>query len=256
MVVGLEKFKEYFKEHQDCYLVIGGTACDIILDNEGFTPRATDDIDIILIVEAFTPAFVKQFWDFIRAGEYTIKEKEKEKRNCYRFANPKNAMFPKQIELFSRVPDAIGIDETIHLTPIPVDEGLSSLSAILLDEDYYQFTRKNSEKKDGVHFALPHALICLKAFAYLNNRERKEAGEPISKRDILKHRNDVFRLTILLKPEDNFETPERIKNDLQQFANAMKSDLPDANILKENGFGRQNMENVFSQFLKSFNLIA
>ncbi len=79
MVVGLETFKEYFKEHQDCYLIIGGTACDIIIEEANFTPRATNDIDVILIVEAITPTFVKRFWEFVKEAN-TQFSKRKPKR--------------------------------------------------------------------------------------------------------------------------------------------------------------------------------
>ncbi len=51
MVRGLDIFKEYFKEYADNYVIIGGTACDIIIDEAGFKPRATKDIDIILVVD-------------------------------------------------------------------------------------------------------------------------------------------------------------------------------------------------------------
>jgi hypothetical protein len=33
-------------------------------------PRATDDIDMILIIEKMTPEFGKRFWEFIVLGEY------------------------------------------------------------------------------------------------------------------------------------------------------------------------------------------
>jgi len=33
MVRGLEKFKEYFGEYAGRYVLIGGTACDILLEN-------------------------------------------------------------------------------------------------------------------------------------------------------------------------------------------------------------------------------
>jgi predicted nucleotidyltransferase len=61
MVVGLDIFRDFFKEHTDKYVIIGGTACDIHIDAAGFTPRATNDIDIILIVEALDSEFVKRF---------------------------------------------------------------------------------------------------------------------------------------------------------------------------------------------------
>ena len=52
MVRGLDIFKKYFEQYPENYVIIGGTACDIIIDEAGFIPRATKDIDIILIIEA------------------------------------------------------------------------------------------------------------------------------------------------------------------------------------------------------------
>ena len=69
MVRGIAKFQEYFQSYTDNYVIIGGTACDIIIEEKGFTPRATKDIDIILIVEALTADFVRQFWQFIADGK-------------------------------------------------------------------------------------------------------------------------------------------------------------------------------------------
>ena len=40
MVRGLDIFKSYFEDYTDNYVIIGGTACDIIIDDAGFTPRA------------------------------------------------------------------------------------------------------------------------------------------------------------------------------------------------------------------------
>ncbi len=52
MVRGLDIFKKYFEQYPDNYVIIGGTACDINIDEAGFVPRVTRDIDIILVVEA------------------------------------------------------------------------------------------------------------------------------------------------------------------------------------------------------------
>ncbi|MFN6019616.1 MAG: hypothetical protein ACK48I_07415 [Bacteroidota bacterium] len=43
MVVGLDIFKKYFEQYPDNYIIIGGTACDIIIGEAGFTPRATKE---------------------------------------------------------------------------------------------------------------------------------------------------------------------------------------------------------------------
>lgn len=75
MVRGLDIFKKYFEQYPGNYVIIGGTACDIIIDEAGFVPRATKDIDIILVVEALSSDFVKQFWQFINDGKYHQREK-------------------------------------------------------------------------------------------------------------------------------------------------------------------------------------
>lgn len=104
MVRGLEIFRQHFKEFTDNYIIIGGTACDIIIDNVGLTPRATKDIDIILVIEALSPEFVAHFWEFVKQGDYEVKEKSEEDRKYYRFLKPQVEEFPFQIELFSRIP--------------------------------------------------------------------------------------------------------------------------------------------------------
>ena len=153
MVRGLDKLKEYFKDYPDNFIIIGGTACDIIIDEAGFTPRATKDIDIILVVEALSTDFIKQFWQFINDGKYERKEKSEEERKYYRFINPENKDFPYQVELFARNPDLLDLDEGTHMTPIPVDDDLSSLSAILLDDAYYRYLTYNSSIEDDIQRA-------------------------------------------------------------------------------------------------------
>ncbi len=56
-VVGLYKFKEFSKKFHDEFVVIGGAACDVILEDSKIEPCATDDIDMILIVDKKTPEF-------------------------------------------------------------------------------------------------------------------------------------------------------------------------------------------------------
>ena len=48
---GLVKFREAFAEYSENYVVIGGAACDITMTNTVVRPRATHDIDMIVIVE-------------------------------------------------------------------------------------------------------------------------------------------------------------------------------------------------------------
>ena len=36
MVIGMEAFREAFKGYEDCYTIIGGTACDILMNKAIF----------------------------------------------------------------------------------------------------------------------------------------------------------------------------------------------------------------------------
>jgi hypothetical protein len=51
MVLGIDTFRDKFKDYTDNYIIIGGTACDILLSEADFSFRATNDIDMILIME-------------------------------------------------------------------------------------------------------------------------------------------------------------------------------------------------------------
>lgn len=59
MVIGFKKFKDWFKEFANQYVVIGGTACDLLMEQEELEFRATKDLDIVLIVESMTAEFGK-----------------------------------------------------------------------------------------------------------------------------------------------------------------------------------------------------
>ena len=51
MVTGIESFKEWFKGNESQYAIIGGTACDILMTEEGLDFRATKDIDLVLLLK-------------------------------------------------------------------------------------------------------------------------------------------------------------------------------------------------------------
>jgi hypothetical protein len=252
MVRGLDIFKHYFEHYPDNYVIIGGTACDIIIDEAGFVPRATKDIDIILVVEALSSEFVKQFWQFINDGMYQQREKSNDEREYYRFIKPEKTEFPHQIELFSRTPDVIVLEGDARLTPIPVDDDLSSLSAILLNDAYYNYMIEHSQVEDGLHHANIEALICLKAKAFLEIKERIENGSKEDVKQLRKHKADVFRLTVMLTTESAFDLPETIQNHINQFATFVSTELPDKAIFKEMGLSSIDSQTVLEQFRKSF----
>lgn len=251
MVRGIERFKEYFSGYEGNYVIIGGTACDILEENAGQQPRATKDIDIILIVEAITTNFGKRFWEFIKTGEYETHQRGNGKHEYFRFLKPKAMDFPFQIEIFARKPDILEIAEDARLTPIPIDEDLSSLSAILMNENYYNFTIEHSILEDGIRIANIESLIVLKAKAFLDLSERKVRGEVIDSKNINKHKNDIFRLATLLSEIDKFSLQSDIYNDMVGFYQNIAQSLPDKNFFKVIGLS-VDPEDVFSLLCNVF----
>ena len=55
--------KEAFRDYTDCYTLIGGSACFILMDDAGLSFRATHDIDMILVFEDKRKEFGSVFWN-------------------------------------------------------------------------------------------------------------------------------------------------------------------------------------------------
>jgi len=254
MVRGLDIFRKYFENFPENYIIIGGTACDILLDEAGFIPRATKDIDIILIIEALSKKFIEKFWEFIEEGRYRQREKSSGKKEYYRFLRPEVESFPYQLELFSRTPDSITLKKGMHLTRIPVAESLLSLSAILMDQTYYSFIMQNSHASGGLHLANIESLICLKAKAFLEINERLEKGQMEETKQLKKHKADIFRLITLLEPVKELTLPELIQADLNDFITRVEDSLPDEMIFREMGLRNIELLKLFNQFKNSFRI--
>jgi len=254
MVRGIDIFQEYFAAYSENYVIIGGTACDILIAEAGFRPRATKDIDIILVVEALNVDFVRQFWQFIQDGNYEHKEESTDGRKYYRFTKPENTNFPFQLELFARIPDLVKLPEDAHLTPIPVDDDLSSLSAILLSDDYYNYMIAQSRIEEDIHIANTEALICLKAKAYMEIADRIAKGSTEDRKQLNKHKNDVFKLAVLLSADSRFELKESIKANMQAFVNTIADKITDKAVLLDMGIRNTEPISIFQQVIKSFQL--
>ena len=175
MVKGLNIFRVHFQNFADRYVLIGGTACDIAMTGAGLPFRATKDLDIVLCVEALDTAFVQAFWAFVRAGNYQAQEKSTGQKQFYRFQKPTNENYPFMLELFSRQPDVLQVAEGSHLTPLPMEEDVSSLSAILMDADYYGFIQAGRQQVGGLPVVGAMHLVPLKARAWLDLTQRQMA---------------------------------------------------------------------------------
>ena len=253
MVTGIERWKEYFSDYKDKYVLIGGAACNLLEEELDLNPRATKDLDLVLVIEALTPDFGLRLWDFIKTANYTGRSKgENEfKHEYYRFTNPEDGTFPKQIELFARNTGILNLPPDAHIQPINVGEDLSSLSAILMDEDYYAFTIEHSKSIDEIHIANPEALICLKARAYTEMLDRKAKGEHVDSRDIEKHKKDVFRLIAMLPQDSNFALPKKLRNDMDYFFQKI-GELPSPDFFKSAGLRGLDAQSLLKLFNTAF----
>lgn len=223
MVVGLGRWRDHFAGYADRYALVGGVACDQLMTDAGLAFRATRDLDIVLVIELLDVAFAEAFWRFIDAGGYEVRAKG-DGAKLYRFARPKVEDYPYMIELFTRAPEGFELAPDSELTPLPIDETVASLSAILLDAPYYAFLKANLRALDGLPLLSEAGLIPFKAKAFLDLAERRARGEAIDSKDVRKHRNDVFRLLQLLGGGAVIALPDPIRIDMSAFLAAMKAD--------------------------------
>lgn len=165
MVLGIDSFREKFKDYTDYYTIIGGTACDILLAEADLPFRATKDIDMIL--EDNFPEFASIFWEYIREGGYKCGWENEENMHFYRFTDGKSG-YPVMIELFSRKPG--------------------------LNDDFYKFMMFGRKTVDGLGVLGAEYLIPFKMYAWINLLNRKRAGGHVNEKDLRKYKYDVFCL--------------------------------------------------------------
>lgn len=227
-MVGLDKFREAFAGFSDNYVIIGGTACDIIMTGTVVRPRATHDIDMIVIIENMTLEFGRRFWDFIKEAGYRPERRnhkpgEPLRYELYRFLDGKPG-YPEMIELLSRHPDVLGEPKGFVVEPFPISEDVSSLSAIIMDDDFYFFTIANSTVTDEIRHASPVALIALKTKAYLNLLAEKANGMHVNTRNIKKHRSDVMKSVVIVE-EESIVAPQSVVDSVRRFVAEIRHDI-------------------------------
>lgn len=133
------------------------------------------------------------------------------------------------------------MEEDAILTPLPIDDEISSLSAILLNEAYYELLKTGQIMVDGIPVLSPTCLIPFKAKAWLDLTERKLNGEQIDSKNIKKHKNDVFRLAQLITANTRqFLSPE-IEEDMKEFLSEITDETVDLKSLGIRGTDKQKM---------------
>lgn len=214
---GLAKFKDKFQGYENQYVIIGGTACSLLMEDEELAFRSTKDVDMVLIIESLTLEFGKQFWEFIKEADYKHLNKSTGDAQFYRFTEPKSSEYPYMIEIFSRKPYFINLDDDAIITPLPIDEEISSLSAIILNEAYYNLLKTENKIIHGIPVLSTTCLIPFKAKAWLDLKEQKLKGKHVDSRNLKKHKNDMFRLVQLITPNTRKILSQEIAKDMKRF---------------------------------------
>lgn len=240
MVGGIKKFKDYFAEYTDQYVLIGGAACDIIMEDFDNSFRATKDLDLVLIVEALTPEFGRVFWQFIQDGKYRNKSMSTEQPHFYRFDKPEEPGFPYMLELFSKNAFELNYTDS-NLTPLHFDDSVSSLSAILLNDIYYEMLIDGRVEINGVCVLAPVYIILFKAKAWLDLSEKKKNGFHVDEKDIKKHKNDIARLAAILNDSDVVQLPKAVAGDISEFIHQYEQEPIDMKSLKIRGVTNQQI---------------
>ena len=249
MVRGFEIFREYFRDFTDRFMLIGGTACELNLsDFGGF--RSTKDIDILILLENMNASFASAFHNFLLAGKYKCYVSKDGKRHFYRFLDPDGKNFPQQIELLSR--SLIPEHKDLKFTPLSKDQYIRSMSAIILSEDYYNFGISHRTVKQEIPCLDSKALLVFKTAAYLNLRQQKSLdASSVRSDDILKHRNDVFRLLGTLVIDSPASVPDSIRSNLKKFIEFFPETNPEwRSIIQSIGTVADTPEHYIVNFMK------
>lgn len=233
MVKGLDVFRKYFADYEEQYVLIGGAACDILFESNEVNFRATRDLDMVLIIEALTPEFGEKYWNFIVAGRYRNKATNGRKTQFYRFDKQEEDSFPKMIELFCR--SDFKLENAEGITPIHIDDEISSLSAILLDDDYYKILLDGKVVRNGLSVLRPEYIILFKAKAYLDLKQRKETGGTVNSNDIKKHKRDILRIAAELMLGKAMDLPVSVNEDIHVFLASLEQEPFDQSSLKMYG---------------------
>jgi hypothetical protein len=149
------------------------------------------------------------------------------------------------IELFSRKPINFELNYDNGLTPIHIEENIVSLSAILLDDDYYDLLIKGNITVDGYSVIQIETVILFKVKAWLDLKSKKESGEHIDSRNIKKHKNDIFRLLVNITPSIRLNLSKEIQDDVHKFIEQIIDAKPDLKGLGIRGASFEELMKIF-----------
>lgn len=211
---------EYMKEYKDNYVLIGGNACALNFELIGAEFRATEDLDIVLLIDGQNESFYEHLSNFLIEHDYKGKflKGDKVSGSAYRFIRPNSAAadLPAQIELFSKKPEYFDEDKSkkLHITPIETQDGISNFSAILLDDHVYNFILESKIEVNDISTVKVECLLGLKSIAWHANQILLSEGKS-KEIDVVKHPEDMLRISSIIEASD-FYFPEMVFNSLTE----------------------------------------
>ena len=208
-LAGLSHFEAHFRELKDQYVIVGGFATLMLLREIPNHGKATHDIDLVLLTTTSAEMTAK-IKTYIKEGAYTIQKGQQDRYQYYRFVNPQVEGYAKEIELFAAEEYGIELDEGQCIIPIDPEEGLYSLSAIMLDREYFDMIKSNIEEIEGIPYSNTLATMLLKMSAVYDLYHK---GDDKWK----KHRRDILKLTLLLTGEERLVLTGRMIGDVTFF---------------------------------------
>lgn len=257
IVSGIQQFERAFAAFSDSFIVIGGSACRAVLSDGPIQPRRTRDIDMVLVLENMGKDFISAFWTFIKAGGYKFASRKNAEGEVkyvfYSFVGGTEG-YPSQIEILSKPVGGIGQPADYHIEYIETDEDYSHLSAIILDPDYYAYLTTHYVMREGIRYASPDSLICLKALAYMNLSAEKAAGKQVNSDDLKKHRRDVMMAIASLEPTEVFEVSAHIKEVLNSFVQAIADQQISQSIAASLGVGADYLGSLVDILQSNFTI--
>lgn len=217
---GFDHFFNYLKGLENQYVIIGGGAASILMDDEGLDFRATKDVDLVVLSRS--KELNKRILSYVEMGKYKTKEATKGTPRYYRFQRLEDANCPKMIELFARNELGLELGDSQYIIPIQ-DENTERISAILLDDEYFKLIQKNITKSlSEIPLINPLGNICLKARAHRELFERRAAGDiTAEEKAIQKHLKDIWRLAVILTGEEVISLSGKPLEDLEAAINKL-----------------------------------
>ena len=221
---GLSHFQEYCKEFDEQYVVVGGFATVMLLNEElgEGHGKATFDIDLVLLTNN-SVELAQKIKQYITDGKYDIQVGKKDQYKYYRFNNPKEENFAKEIEIFASNENELKLDDGQRILPIDPEDGLYSLSAIILDPEYFEMIKNNVNKSTVAPCTNTQATIMLKMSAFYDLKKREDNKWK-------KHRRDILKLSLLLTGEEEIKLVGRMKEDFDSFIQHLKEELDQRTI--------------------------